>query len=545
MLIDCMELSRDGSTQWIPRDIPNIDHRIEPLLRLEILFPDLCRKYPSRLFGEHNMDFSKKLSNTLSITLSTIDDAHIQKPREHNQVIIDALADNEVHHPIVWEKLLDHYVDKVKLIDNVGDSLTIEMCLNLVTSIYLPKDSPPKTYTCTLVYALITSHKKEILTGLLAFFLSSEPHNVAVDLNSHQPHPFHHDSMISKCQLLHVTLHAIHKDLYHAVNPPSKEWWAHLFWATLSYIKSDLFSGHTLSNSEYSEIKDLFWACHAYALVCMGIFIGGGPKYGIVGWKTDWANKAFFLNILGVIDNECVADAPVLPPSLVRPGSRCSVDSIIEVVAWLLGQAFKHGIPSAYEAFQEKRSLGYIAEKSSLHPDFIEGFCGYITGLSDAKRGKFPDIQSDKFPDQHIQNLHQALVIRCICASITHSSMLPCPILSALASIAPYHNQWSNILQTLNSPDHEYSVQCYALHATDKGTQDDVDHWRRDMKEIVSILAECLEEEKGCNMDNNQPSMSMNHLTGRLETHHGYGWTIDPNTDVELGVVRSGNVDAT
>ncbi|SJL15292.1 uncharacterized protein ARMOST_18785 [Armillaria ostoyae] len=77
MLMDCMELTQDGPTRWIPKDIPNIGGRIEPLLQLEILFPAICRKFPSRLFREYNLDFSRKLSNTLSITLSAIDDAHI------------------------------------------------------------------------------------------------------------------------------------------------------------------------------------------------------------------------------------------------------------------------------------------------------------------------------------------------------------------------------------------------------------------------------------------------------------------------------------
>ncbi len=99
--MDCMELSRDEPTRWIPEDIPNIGGRIEPLLRLEILFPAFHREFPSRLFGEDNLDFSKKLSNTLSITLSSIDDAHIQKPTEQNQVFMDALTDNGLHHPVV------------------------------------------------------------------------------------------------------------------------------------------------------------------------------------------------------------------------------------------------------------------------------------------------------------------------------------------------------------------------------------------------------------------------------------------------------------
>ncbi len=105
MLMDCMELSRDGPTRWIPKDIPNIGGRIEPLFRLEILFPALRREFPSRLFEEHNLDFSRKLSNTLSITLSSIDDKHIQKPTEQNQVLMDALADNGIHYPRLEEAL--------------------------------------------------------------------------------------------------------------------------------------------------------------------------------------------------------------------------------------------------------------------------------------------------------------------------------------------------------------------------------------------------------------------------------------------------------
>ncbi|KAK0226833.1 hypothetical protein EDD85DRAFT_891038, partial [Armillaria nabsnona] len=170
MLMDCMELTQDGTTRWIPKDIPNIGGRIEPLLRLEILFPALRRKFPSRLFGEHHLDFSRKLSNTLLITLSSIDDERIQKPAEQNQVFMDALADNGVHHPLVWKKLLDLYGVNEELFHDWGDAFTIEMCLNLVTRIYLPEDSPPESYSCTLAHALITSHKKEILTGLLAFF---------------------------------------------------------------------------------------------------------------------------------------------------------------------------------------------------------------------------------------------------------------------------------------------------------------------------------------------------------------------------------------
>ncbi|PBK62046.1 hypothetical protein ARMSODRAFT_1025174 [Armillaria solidipes] len=522
-----MELARDGITRWIPKDIPNIDRRIEPLLRLEILFPELCQRLPSGLFGEHNLEFSRKLSNTLLITLSAIDDAHIQKPTEQNQVVMDALADNGVHHPLVWKKLLDRYADKEKLFHDTGDIFTIKMCLNLVTSIYLRKDSPQELCSCTFADASVTYCKPDILKGLLSFFEAFDLQKDTVDperrlslaivralapdsapstFNSHQHYPFHRDSTISKYQLLRVALHAIQKVLHHhPVNPPSKQWRTDVFWAIVSYMMSDIFTGRSLSNSEDSEFMNLFWTCRAHALVCMASLMHGDPKDSAIEPNAEWATKPLFLNILRVIHDEPVGDAPNLSAIRVFPNLPQWFDSLSGVVGFLLGQACSQGIPEAYEAFQEKGSLNYIADKSSLHPEFIEGLHGYITGLSDAKSGKFPDIQSDEFPDWHIQDLHQALVIRCI-----------------------YH---------------EYSVQCYTLHPTDNGTPDDVEHWKKDMKGIVSILTECLEEEKGHNNAINQPSTSSNNLTGVPEIHYESGWR--PNTDIELGLLRLGNVKAT
>ncbi len=526
MLMDCMELSRDEPTRWIPKDIPNIDRRIEPLLRLEILFPELCRKFPSGLFGEHNLDFSKKLSKTLSITLSSIDDAHIQKPTEQNQVVMDALADNGVHHPLIWKKLLDRYVDKEQMFHDAGDVFTIEMCLNLVTSIYLPEDSPSESYSRTLAYASVTDYKPEILKGLLAFFSASESHNDPVDperrlllaivralahdsapstFNSHQRHPFYDDSTISKYRLLRVAFYAINKDIhYHPVDLPSKQWRANVFRAILPFIMSDLFTGCSLSNWEDSELKDLLWTCRAYALAFMASLMGGGPEDCVVERNVEWATKPLFLNILRVIHDEHVECPPRLSTLPVIPDFPQHFDSIIGIVSFLLGQAFSRGIFNAYEAFEHERSLCYIADRSTLHPELIEGLRGYITGLSEAKAGKLADIQTDDLLDWHIEALHQAPVIRCICASIARSVTPPRLILSSLTSIAPHDDKWPNILQTLNSLDDEYSVQCYTLHSTDNGTSNDLKRWRKDMKEIVRILAECLEVEKGSNIDINQ-----------------------------------------
>ncbi len=164
---------------------------------------------------------------------------------------MDALAENSVHHPLVWKKLLGCYVDKGRLFHDARDVFTIEMCLNLVESIYLPKDSPQELCSCTLLDASVTYYKPEILKDLLSVFSTSESQNDAVDPerrlslaivralvpnsatstnNSHQPHLFHDDSTISKYRLLRVAISAIQNVLrHHPVDPPSKEWCTDVF----------------------------------------------------------------------------------------------------------------------------------------------------------------------------------------------------------------------------------------------------------------------------------------------------------------------------
>ncbi|KAK0468546.1 hypothetical protein IW261DRAFT_1426370 [Armillaria novae-zelandiae] len=173
-LMDCMVLAWDEYTRWVPKDIPNINHKIEPLLRLEILFPELRRKFPSGIFGEHNLDFSKKLSNTLSITLCSMEDSHFQQPIDQKEVAINTLpADRGLHHPAVWKKLLDRHVTKEQLFQDRWDALTIDMCLSMVKAIYLPECYPPEECSCTLVYATVTYCKPDILKGRFLAMLAS------------------------------------------------------------------------------------------------------------------------------------------------------------------------------------------------------------------------------------------------------------------------------------------------------------------------------------------------------------------------------------
>ncbi len=166
-----MALTREKPPRWIPREIPNIDGRIEPLFRLEILFPALRREFPSRLFRSHDLDFlTEDISEALSITLSCIDDAHIQKPTDQMQFVRNALAKSDVHHPLVWKNLLDCDTVRKGLFDDPGNFLTDEMLHVLITYIYPPSNNPSVSSTCTLAHAAVEYFKPKLLQSLLSFF---------------------------------------------------------------------------------------------------------------------------------------------------------------------------------------------------------------------------------------------------------------------------------------------------------------------------------------------------------------------------------------
>ncbi|KAK0201319.1 hypothetical protein DFS33DRAFT_1124874 [Desarmillaria ectypa] len=184
MLMDCMELARDGSTRWIP----NIDRRIEPLLRLEILFHPLRWNFPFVLFREHNLDFSTTdISDTLLITLSPMEDPHIQKPKNlpsQNQVAINALACTDLQHPFVWKNLLDHDTVKEGLFHDMRDFPTIQMCLGLAKNIYFPEMSPSTSYSCTFAAASAIFLREDVVQSLLSFLQEPDSHNNSVDLEA-------------------------------------------------------------------------------------------------------------------------------------------------------------------------------------------------------------------------------------------------------------------------------------------------------------------------------------------------------------------------
>ncbi|KAK0481217.1 hypothetical protein EDD18DRAFT_1203662, partial [Armillaria luteobubalina] len=443
------------------------------------------------------------------------------KPTGQNQVAMDALADNNVHHPVVWKTLLDRYVDKETFFRSLWDIFTIEMCLNLVTSIYLPEDRPHESCGCTLADILVTCHKQKILTGLLAFFSTFESDNDAIDVerrlllailhalapdsaqlavHSGQHYPFGHDYTISKYRLLRAALRAIDKNIhYHPDDLPSAKWRTDVFQAILSYMKSDVFTGCSLSHSEGSV-----WTCRSHALMCMASLMRGGPEYSTVELNAEWVTKPLILNILPVIHDDSVADTPSLSAIPDIPDPPQCFEPTIGAAGSILGQAFSREIPRAYEAFREEKGLGDIAVKISPHPELIELLLGYFTGLSKTKARNVSAIQSDDFLDWHIQDLHQVHVIGFVCACITYGDTPRHRILSSLVSVDPNHSEWDVIVKTLSNSD-EFSFGKYIPRR--KTFSDDHEYLKKSMKVTVRMLAQF-----------NRLSKIFNYHTGLAET---------------------------
>ncbi|SJL15587.1 uncharacterized protein ARMOST_19088 [Armillaria ostoyae] len=573
MLMDCMELTRDGSTQWIPKDIPNIDCRIEPLLCLERLFRPSSRKFPFGLFGEHDLDFSRKdISDTLSTTLSSLDDLHIRMPTgldSQKKVVMNALTDNHIHHPDVWKSLFNHASEQGlfhweqssfdllrqthKCSVSGNSDLTIDMCLSLVTTIYFPKRDSSTSYSCTLADAAVHHDRKNVLHTLLSFFERSEfdkfnlhPESENYErrlllaimhlLVSDSPSIFEprvsstHDSTFFRNQLLRIVVHALNK----SVHPPAMsllKFDPEIFKAIASYVASDLFT--------YSHFRDLECSI-VHALVCMASLIHREPHFDILVPPEEWATKSLFLNILNIQQLSYHENFSTYSSAVkFSPFLQKHFGNMEHLGIFLFGQAFSKGILQAYDVFWEQGGLMRTADREYLHPNVLEGFWGYLTGLSKAMKktgNQSPD--PEMFPGWHIQDLHRAVVIRCICASIVHSGTPLRPILSFLASIAPHHPEWSRILDTLNSPDDKYSIEKYNFHWYP--SPDDKESLKKDMKDIVRILDECLKVARGPNNDINQSSMRCSPHSGSPEIQHESRWRKflrkpkNSNTDIEL-----------
>ncbi len=506
MLMECMELTRHGSTRWIPKDIPNIDRRIEPLLRLEILFDPLRRKFPSGLFREHHLDFSTSdVSDALLITLSSIEDAHIIKPTHvalEKEVAMNALADYSYHHPVVWDHLLVRAVDQGLFDEKSDDSVfTMETCLDLVKFLSTPDRNASASSSCTLLEAAAIYHEDDVIGALLSFFETFDLYKGSIDplprllitimrflvldsenspivdsigLLGERPHTY--TTFIYKHRLLEITLRVIIRGMNGSAHSQFSFFHYGVCNAVHSYIASNLFAMDPVDTEENS----LVWTCRNHALACMTLFVDRGSKFGVDAQVSEWGTRPFFYNIISII---------------VRAFGHYYSDilghaSQFQVMGFLLGHGFAGGIIDAYDIFQEEGVLGQIARRSELQQWLIEGLMEYIIGISEAAKrtGEYPDLQAEDFLQSHISDLHHPRVIRGICASIVQSNIPPHSILSPLASIAPDHPEWPRILEILHSPDAKYSADKYEFRLVDlrRGEAS----MKKELREAVNILTE-------------------------------------------------------
>ncbi|KAK0201313.1 hypothetical protein DFS33DRAFT_1358995 [Desarmillaria ectypa] len=329
---------------------------------------------------------------------------------------------------------------------------------------------------------------------------------------------------MSKHRLLEVVLHVVNRSMHGSYSSQLSFFHDGVFKAIHSYIASNLFTMDPVNSEEY----DLVSTCRNHALACMTCFINRGSEFGVNIPLAEWATRPFFSNINKII----VRVFGYYFSDIGCYGSQ------FRVMSFLLGQGFSGGIVDAYDTFQEEGVLKHIVRRSELQLWLIEGLQNYIIGISEAanKTGTCPDIQSEGFLQSHIEDLHQARVIRGICASIVQSDTPPHPILSSLASIAPDHPEWPEILAILHSPNAKYSIKNYEFRLINPGC--DEESLKRDLKETVHILAECLVVAKDRKNEMHQSS------SRSLEAHRASRWRKwkkklrDLNMDVELGGIE-------
>ncbi len=523
MLMDCMEkvLNRDGSsTRWIPKDIPDIDRRVEQLLRLEIQFPPL-RREPQ--FGGYDLDLSNKYIyfDGLSTTLSSLEATHIRKPihlPSQKQVAMNALAHNDVHHPVVWKSLFLRAVEQ-GLFNRTSDTvLNVDMCFNLVASLFLTERASPASYSTTLADTAAECFPDEVLDNLLSFFenfdlyqesmdrrprlllaimrllvLNSEHSELnLIDLHSSQRRFFHSDSTISKYRLLIVALYAISRDLHDPDNPPLLLCHRGVFEAILSYITSDLFIGTSTRSQNGSEYGTLVWTCRAHALASIAWFIERGSDFGVIVPLTEWATRPLFSNLLRVM----AQSDEYYQYNTQRQVPHQRFGSLFGVISFLLSQGLSGGISHAYETFRQERSLEYIAQRSSLHIWFIEGLQGYITLLSEATDQSVTGNNTSIEPEtlqSHIEDLHQVPIILAVCMSIALNGVPRRPILSALASIAPDHPEWNTLLDIVDwHVDDDAFLESYYSDSREVIPPGDAKRLKKFLKEIVDVLTDCV-----------------------------------------------------
>ncbi|SJL17459.1 uncharacterized protein ARMOST_21010 [Armillaria ostoyae] len=210
-----------------------------------------------------------------------------------------------------------------------------------------------------------------------------------------QPHfSSTHDSTFFRNQLLHIVVHALNK----SVHPPAMsllKFDPEIFKAIASYVASDLF---TYSNSQNLECSIM------HALVCMASLIHQEPHFDILVPPEEWATKSLFLNILNIQQQSYHKNFTTYSSAVkFSPFLQKHFGNMEHLGIFLFGQAFSKGILQVYNVFQEQGGLMCTADREYLHPKALEGFWGYLTGLSEGMkkmRNQSPDPET--FPGWHM-----------------------------------------------------------------------------------------------------------------------------------------------
>ncbi len=178
-----------------------------------------------------------------------------------------------------------------------------------------------------------------------------------------------------------------------------------------------------------------------HTLVCVALLMHREPHFDLFIPPEEWATKSLFLNILN-IQQQSYHEKFSSYSSAIKfsPFLQKHFGNMEDLGVFLFGQAFSKGILQAYDVFREQGGLMHTADREYLHPQVLEGFRGHLIGLSEAmKKTSDQSLDPETFPRWHIHDLHQAVVIHCICVSIIHSGIPSRPILSFMVSIYPHH----------------------------------------------------------------------------------------------------------
>ncbi len=94
----------------------------------------------------------------------------VQKPAYmtlQKHVAMNALVVNDVHHPVILKSLFSRAVEQGLFIDT---AFNIDMCVSLVSSLFMWDRVSPASYSMTLADTAAEHFPDEVLNNLLSFF---------------------------------------------------------------------------------------------------------------------------------------------------------------------------------------------------------------------------------------------------------------------------------------------------------------------------------------------------------------------------------------